>query len=308
MKKFIKKIIFSNEYLLFLYKYLITLKNRIAYNNNKFAEYYIKKTYLKKNRKKINFQNKLETFTEKIQYRKLYPDNPLFTICADKYLVREYIKEKIGEEYLIPLYLVTEKLNFEQWEKLPNSFVVKPNHDSGNFEIVQDKKNLSKTTIKKIITKMNLALKINFGWLMLEKHYIDIKPRIIIEKLLLTKKNKLPTDYKFYCFKNKILVQIIERDIKTHEIKMKFLDENWESLGIKREKSEIKDLIKPKNFEKMVELARKLSEDFNYVRVDFYNIDGKIYFGELTFTPASGFMTFNPDIWDKKLGEYWTNE
>lgn len=308
MLKKLKKIIKNNIYLFFLYKYLIALKNKLLYSNSRRAKKYLEKQYKLSVGKELNFSKNLETFTEKVQYRKLYPNNPLFTTCADKYLVREYVKEKIGEEYLIPLYLVTEKLTLDQWEELPNSFVVKPNHDSGNFEIVQDKRSLSKIEVKRIITKINLALKINFGWLMLEKHYINIKPKIIVEELLLTEKNKLPTDYKFYCFKNKILVQIIERDIKTHEIKMKFLDENWEALGIKREKGEIKDIIKPKNFEKMIGLAKKLSEDFNYVRVDFYNIDGEIYFGELTFTPASGFMKFNPDTWDKKLGEYWTNE
>lgn len=294
----------KNIYLTFLYKYLIALKNKIFYSNEKRAERKIKKKYKQLLGKELDLE-KLETFTSKIQYRKLYPNNPLFTICADKYLVREYVKEKIGDEYLIPLYLVTDKLTLEQWNKLPNSFVVKPNHDSGNFEIIQDKRELSNKEIKRIINKMNLALKINFGWLLLEKHYTDIKPKVIVEKLLLSEKNKLPTDYKFHCFRNKILIQIIERDIESHEIKMKFLDENWKETGIRREKEELKEIQKPQNFEKMVILAKKLSKDFNYVRIDFYNIDGRIYFGELTFTPASGFMKFNPEKWDERLGEYW---
>lgn len=308
MKKIIKGIIYSNERLIFFYNYLKVLRNRIFLSNNYFAEKFLERKYEKLVGKKLKFSRTIETFTEKIQYRKLYGYNQLYTKCSDKFLVREYVRKKIGEKYLIPLYLVTDKLTLESWEKIPNAFVVKPNHDSGNIEIIRDKKSIDSHEKKRINLKMNLALKINFGWLTLEKHYLKIKPKIIVEKLLLNKNGELPKDYKFYCFKNKILVQVIARDLKTHEMKMKFFDENWQDIGIKREKEELNGEIKPKNFEKMIEIAKKLSEDFNYVRVDLYNIDGVIYFGELTFTPASGFMKFEPDTWDKRLGDYWINE
>lgn len=301
----VKKIIKENIYLYFMYKYLIALKNKMMYSNPKRAEKYLEKKYKTIIGKEINFTEKLENFTEKIQYRKLYPKNSLFTICADKYLVREYVKEKIGEEYLIPLYLVTEKLTLEQWKKLPNSFVVKPNHDSGNVELVRNKQNLNKKEVKKIIEKMNLALKINFGWLSLEKHYIGIKPKIIIEKLLLTKDNEIPLDYKFHCFKEKILIQVIERDFYNHKIKMNYLNERLEKLNFETGGEILKEVKIPNNLNQMLKLAKKIREDFDYVRVDFYNVDGKIYFGELTFTPFSGLENFNPKEWDKKWGEYW---
>lgn len=294
----------KNIYLTFLYKYLIALKNKIFYSNEKRAERKIKKKYKQLLGKELDLE-KLETFTSKIQYRKLYPNNPLFTICADKYLVREYVKEKIGDEYLIPLYLVTDKLTLEQWNKLPNSFVVKPNHDSGNVEIVINKENLNQKKVKQIIKKMNLALKINFGWLLLEKHYIAIKSKVIVEKLLLTKEGEIPLDYKFHCFKERILIQIIERDFQNHKLKMNYLNEKFEKLNFETGGEILKEIKIPSNLNKMLELAKKLSKDFNYVRVDFYNVDGKIYFGELTFTPFSGLENFNPEEWDRRLGEYW---
>lgn len=305
MLKKLKRVIKNNIYFFFLAKYLIALKNKLLYSNSRRAEKYLEKQYKLSVEKELDFSKKMETFTEKVQYRKLYPNNSLFTTCADKYLVREYVKEKIGEEYLIPLYLVTEKLTLDQWKELPNSFIVKPNHDSGNFEIVQDKRSLNKSEIKKIITKMNLALKINFGWFMLERHYIDIKPRIIIEKLLSDKDGRIPKDYKLHCFKKRILIQIIERDIFTHKLKMNYLNEKLEKLNFETGGELLDKIDLPFNFNKMLELAKKLSEDFDYVRVDFYNVDGRIYFGELTFTPFSGLGKFNPEKWDKKLGEYW---
>lgn len=291
---------------IFMIKYLIMLKNKMILKNNKIAEKYLEIKYLKKIGKKFKFNSLEKTFTQKIQVRKLYPKNSLFTICADKYLVRDYVREKIGEEYLIPLYLVTDKLTLDQWKELPNSFVVKPNHDSGNFEVITDKVNLSKRHVKQILLKMNLALKINFGWYALERHYIGIKPRIIVEELLLTKDGELPTDYKFYCLKNKIIIQVVERDISTHEYKIKFYDEEFEELNLKREGKELKRKEKPSSFGKMIEIAKCLSKEFNFVRVDLYELEGKIYFGELTFTPASGFMKFTPKIWDNILGKYWS--
>lgn len=302
MKQILRKV---DIRIVFIIKYFNILKNKIILSNNKIAERYLELKYFNKVGKRFRFSDEKKVFTQKIQVRKLYPETSLFSICADKYLVREYVKEKIGEEYLIPLYLVTEKLTLEQWKRLPNSFVVKPNHDSGNFEIIKNKEKLQKREVRQIITKMNLSLKINFGLYALEKHYISIKPKIIVEKLLKDKEDRLPKDYKFHCFKKRILIQVIERNIDTHSLKMNYLNENLEKLNFETGGEILDEIDLPSNFDKMLELAKKLSEDFKYVRVDLYNIDGKVYFGELTFTPFSGLEKFSPDNWDRILGEYW---
>lgn len=228
----------------------------------------------------------------------------MYTKCTDKYLVREYIKEKVGEKYLIPLYYVGEKITKNEWDKLPNSFVIKPNHDTANTEIIFNKE-LLKEKADIIMKKLNLMLKVNFGWCVLEKHYIGIKPQIIVEKLLLDKDGNIPNDYKFHCFKNKVYIQVIKRNIETHELEMNYLNENWKELNFETGGKILKNIEKPKNLNEMLSVAKKLSEDFEYVRVDMYNIDGDIYFGELTFTPFSGLSRFNPEKWDFIFGEEW---
>ena len=132
-----------------------------------------------------------------MQFRKLYDNNPLYSICADKYRVREYVKEKIGEESPIPLYLVTDKLTEEQWDKLSNPFVAKANHNSGPVQIIKDKTKVNK---KEIINELNNQLKLDYGILSLEKYYSDIPRKIIVEKFLKDSKREMLQDIKIHCF------------------------------------------------------------------------------------------------------------
>ena len=305
MKEIIKELLFKlglKKYQWkFITRYIIQTKNRILYSNSFLAEKKLKKEYFEAFKKELNLKNPV-LFTEKIQYRKLYPNNNLYTKCTDKYLVREYMK--VGEKYLIPLYYVGEKITKNEWDKLPNSFVIKPNHDTANTEIIFNKE-LLKEKADIIMKKLNLMLKVNFGWCVLEKHYIGIKPQIIVEKLLLDKDGNIPNDYKFHCFKNKVYIQVIKRNIETHELEMNYLNENWKELNFETGGKILKNIEKPKNLNEMLSVAKKLSEDFEYVRVDMYNIDGDIYFGELTFTPFSGLSRFNPEKWDFIFGEEW---
>lgn len=303
LKDFLKKF----YWIRFLNLYLKQMYFRFFYSTTKAKEKYIKKQFKKYLGYEINFSKEPETFNQKIQFRKLYDNNPLYSICSDKYRVREYIKEKIGEEYLVPLYLVTDKLTEEQWDKLPNSFVAKANHDSGTVKIIKDK---SKVDKKKIIRELNMSLKFDYGILSMEKFYSDIPRKIIVEKYL----GENIEDYKFHIFntnlgKNRMFLQVDGDRFIEH--KRSFYDEEQRKLNLKITSTfdfyeyDLEKKIKKEQWEKMKEITQKLSEDFKYVRIDIYNLDNKIYFGEITFCHGSGFEDFEPREWDYKLGSYW---
>ena len=311
MQKLIKKLrqfLKKNDLIFLLRRYILEKRNKIFYSKINQKKDFIKKQFKKKLKQDLDWTKQPVKFNEKIQFRKLYSSNELYAICADKYRVREYVKEKIGEKYLIPLLLVTEKLSIEQWNQLPNSFVIKPNHDNGTVKIV---KNKTKANRKKIINFMNLALKLDYGIFSMESYYSLIKPKIIIEEFLENENEKDLVDYKFFCFFGDVKYCQVIRNRNSNET-IDFYDINWKkqnftglNIGIKN--SEV-TLLKPVNFDLMVKLASKLSKDFSFVRVDFYNVNGKIYFGELTFCPASGFGTFNPEEWNETFGSFWNEE
>ena len=181
----------------FLYLKLKELYMKIKFSKNESKEKYIQKKFKEYLGYEIDFLKEPITFNQKIQFRKLYENNPLYSICADKYRVREYVKEKIGEEYLIPVYLVTDKLTEEQWDKLPNSFVAKANHNSGPVQIVKDKNRANK---KEIIKELNNQLKLDYGILSMEKYYSDIPRKIIVEKFLKDNEREMLQDIKSSLF------------------------------------------------------------------------------------------------------------
>ena len=281
----------------FFHLYLRQLYLKTFYFTTKAKEKYIKKQFKKYLGYEVDFNKEPETFNQKIQFRKLYDDNLLYSICADKYRVREYIKEKIGEEYLVPLYLVTNKLTEEQWDKLPNSFVAKANHNSGPVQIVKDK---TKANKKEIIRELNNQLKLDYGILSMEKYYSDIPRNIIVEKYL---KDNIE-DYKFHTFRKKVYLERITRE----GLGSMYSVDVWKNMNFSIGYQVDNNIYpKPKNFEKMLEIVKKLSQEFEYVRVDLYNVDGKIYVGELTFCESSGFGKFTQEEWDYKFGSYWNN-
>ena len=301
----IKKILKKSPLIVFLVRKVVQWKNTYILNTDIKKEKFISYKFKKKVGRDIDFSKIPETFSEKIQFRKLYDNNPLYSVCADKYRVREYVKEKIGEEYLVPLYLVTDKLTEEQWKKLPKAFVIKPNHDSATVTIVKDKEKVNR---KKIIQNINRALKIDYGIVSMEKYYSDIKERkIIVEKFLENKGEIDLKDYKFFCFSGKVkYCQLIKNRSKRETID--FYDENWKKqefsgLSVTEISKNIEE--KPKNYELMKKLAEKLAENFDFVRIDFYNVEDKIYFGEITFCPASGFGKFIPEKWNYIIGDLW---
>ena len=305
MKEKLKKIIYSLglEYQGLKLKELYL---KIKFSNNSSKEKYIQKKFKEKLGYEIDFSKEPVTFNQKIQFRKLYDNNPLYSICADKYKVREYVKEKIGEEYLIPLLLVTNKLTEEQWDKLPNQFVAKANHNSGPVQIVKDK---SKVDKKKIIKELNNQLKLDYGILSMEKYYSDIPRRIIVEEFLKDNKRNMLQDIKVHCFndgkKRRYFFDLCSRESVTGRVNSTIYDENWTNLKITNAILDKNEYKKPNNFKELLEIVKKLSEDFDCIRIDLYNIDEKIYFGELTFCDDSGFGKFTDEEWDYKFGSYW---
>ena len=294
------EILKKNPYIYIGRRWLLGKRNEILYPTIEKKEEYIKKLFRKKVGYDIDFTKEPQTFNQKIQFRKLYDNNPLYSVCADKYGVREYVKEKVGEEYLIPIYLITDKLTEEQWEKLPESFVIKPTHDNGTVRVVKDKKNADRD---RIIKYMNMALELDYGKFSLESFYSNIPRKIIVEKYL---KDNIE-DYKFNCFNSGEIV--LERVSKAREISNMYNPYTWEKLNFTTGNIvDTKDYEKPKNLDKMIEIAKKLSEDFDYLRVDLYNVDGKIYVGELTLCESSGFGKFTDEAWDYKFGSYWNQK
>ena len=264
-------------------------------------ERYLKIIYKLVFKKNLDLENP-KTFNEKLQWLKLNEHNPYYTEIVDKYEVKEIVKNIIGEEYIIPtlgIYNNFDEINFED---LPEQFVLKCTHDSGGISICSDKTKYNKDKVKKEIQN---RMKKNFYYRFREWPYKNVKPRIIIEKYLSDNdKNNSLNDYKFMCFNGKVKLCLVCSD-RFNGLKETFFDEEWNILDLKRINHEIDDSIKkPKNFEQMKILAEKLSKNFKFLRVDFYEVNEKIYFGELTLYPAGGMEKFQPQKWDEILGEY----
>ncbi|KAG4097275.1 TupA-like ATPgrasp-domain-containing protein [Neocallimastix lanati (nom. inval.)] len=242
-----------------------------------------------------------KTYNEKIQWMKLYDNSSLKTQLTDKYLVRNWVKEKIGEKYLIPLLGVWDSFDEINFDLLPNQFVLKANHGC-QFNIIV--KNKSELNIEEARKKMNEWLKINFAFKYgFEFQYLNIKPKIIAEKYI-ENINGDVYDYKVFCFNGKAESILVINDRKTN-LKISFYDLNWNKLDYIYSFLLNKDIVpKPKNLNLLIELAEKLAEGFPHVRVDFYILnDGTIKFGEMTFSSASGTCNWNPIQQDKIFGD-----
>lgn len=266
-----------------------------------------KKSLEKMFKKKIGRQldwNNLQTYCEKMQWEKLFDDNPLKVTLSDKYLVREWVEKRIGKEHLIPLIGKWEKPSEIEFDKLPNKFVLKTNCGSGDVIIIKDKSALRKHDIKVIKSKLQYSINCDFGAVSYELHYSKIKPLIIAEEYIDSGERDLP-DYKFLCFGGKAYYCWVDigrfSNHSRHVYDLSWRFQEWNQLY------EIKNigLDKPKNFEQMIEIVEKLCQGFSHVRVDLYNVDGKIYFGEMTFTNGSGLDVIHPYDADLKLGNMW---
>ncbi len=266
------------------------------------------KKYLKlKYRGKIGKKLQLDapkTFNEKLQWLKIYDRKPEYTIMVDKYQVREYIREKIGEQYLIPLLGVWDSPEEIDFESLPEKFAMKCNHNSGlGMCICSDK---SRICIPKVRRELSLGLQQDYYLTGREWPYKNVPRKIIAERFLQSDEGGL-TDYKIHCFNGIPRFILVCRDrFADSGLTDDFYTPQWEHMDMKRSGvPNAKELApKPEMLDEMLVLAKKLSKDIPFLRVDFYFVDGNIYFSELTFFPASGFEAYDPPVWDEKLGEF----
>lgn len=244
-----------------------------------------------------------KTYNEKLQWLKIYYKDPRLTLLADKYSVRNFISSEIGDKYLVPLIGVYENVDEIEWEKLPGKFVLKCTHDSGSSVICSDKSKFDKNAaIKKLSNRMrnNTTYKLLREW-----PYKNIKRRIICEKYLSDERGELK-DYKIYCFDGEPKVMVIVSERHLGKLKLDFYDLqlNYIDLLLGPYKQSGKELSKPRGFEEMIRLSKILSRKLPHVRVDFYDIDGRVYFGEMTFFTTSGLLSFTPRSIDELWGSW----
>lgn len=245
------------------------------------------------------------TFNEKIQWLKLYNRKPEYTTMVDKVEVKKWVAKVIGEQYVIPTIGVWDKPEDIDFDSLPNQFVLKCNHNSGiGMYICKDKNKINKEIIKKNLKK---GLRENKYLYEREWAYKNVKRRILAEKFMQDKKSKALNDYKFFCFNGEVKALFIatERQNPCDETRFDFFDADYNHLDFVNGHPNATILPeKPQNFELMKKLASKLSKGIPHVRVDLYEVDGRVYFGEMTFYHWSGLMPFSPEEWDYTFGSW----
>jgi hypothetical protein len=248
------------------------------------------------------------SFNQKINWKKLYDRNPLLTITQDKHAARSYIEKLLGHDdavkILIPLYYVGDDPKSIPFDELPEKFVVKPNHACKMHIIVRGDKEEQK---ERIIQSAAQWLKSSHGLFNYEWAYRNIKPKILAEKLLETHDGNLPMDYKFYCFMGKCKLIRVSENRFTGCSPSGFYDLNWNRMQINNPGYEDceKHFEKPDNLQSIIAVAEKLSLEFDAVRIDLFNVDGRIYFGEFTHYSAAGLSRFEPESFDFSLGANW---
>ena len=296
-------------------------------------EKYLKARWLIRMGYPLNLENP-RTFNEKLQWLKLYDHNPLYTIMADKFEAKKYIEDKIGKDYVVPNYGVWSRFDQIDFDSLPKQFVLKTTHDNAGVLVVKDRDSFDRKAAKKFLEK---HLRHNHFYSAREWSYKFIKPRIIAEKLLENKDGSELLDYKVSCFNgepkftyiqartcndpDKLLTNNdgkgpfkfsdialefkLRRAINDIEI-ITYYDNDYNIIPCSNSDgpSLVEPDPKPVNFDKMLELSRKLSEGLPHVRVDFYEADGQLYVGELTFYTSAGFANFTPDEYNYKFGDY----
>lgn len=264
--------------------------------------------YFVRFRKCLNLKNP-KTLNEKILFLSLKTDTNLWTRCADKYEVRGYVEEKGLKDILVPIIGVWNKVSDIDFGKLPNEFVLKTTHGSGDALIVKDK---SKVDWPQAIRTFEKELSTRYGALESGQHYMRIVPRLLVEELIHNDEETQKVsfsliDYKMWCFNGKCHYIWVCANRDKHSVEVMTYDRDWNAhpeYSVFTDHYRRGDLLtKPKNFTRMLEIAEKLSEDFPCVRVDLYNIIGKIYFGQLTFTSLGGLMDFFSDDFLRLSGD-----
>ena len=265
-------------------------------------EEYLKRWYSGKMQRELNL-NPPTTFNEKLQWLKLHDHNPVYTIMADKYEVKKYVADRIGEDFVVPNYGVWDSFDQIDFDSLPRQFVLKCTHDSGGIAICKDKSIFDYNAAKESLEK---SLKRNYYYQGRQWCYKDIKPRILAEQFLEDGKTGELRDYKFFCFDGVVKAMFIATNRQSKEpTAFDFFDADFNHLDIKQGHPNAPVVPqKPDNYEKMKKLAEELSQNMIHVRVDFYEVNGKIYFGEFTFYHFDGAVPFIPEKWDRIFGDW----
>ena len=281
----------------YVFKKLWDLKRRVMRRSE--GEAILLQLYFERHGKSLNVTNP-QKFTEKLFCRMIALNrrrHPTFTQLADKYTARDYAGSKVGGEHLIKLLWNGKDPRAIPFDTLPAKYVIKTNHGSGQVIVVKGQADRID-----IVGKLSVWLKTNYYWYHREYHYYHIKPKVLIEEFLEGPDGSIPLDYKFWCFNG--IPAVIQVANTTRDINP-FFDTQWNQLDLyTREGVPRPAIAKPRNLEQMLSIASRLSEGFDFVRIDLYNLYGKIYFGEFTFTPTAGLMN-PPESWDLKLGEKW---
>lgn len=276
--------------------------NKFSVLENMSDEKYLKLMYKAYTEKKLNLTNP-KTFNEKLQWLKLYDRKPIYTTMVDKYEAKKYVASIIGEEYIIPTLGVWDNFDDIDFDSLPNQFVLKCTHDSGGLVICRDKSSFNVETSRK---KINKCLKNNFYYQGREWPYKNVKPRIIAEQYMEDTSTQELRDYKFFCFNGvaKCFKVDFDRFIE-HHANYFDIDGNLIDIGEVVCPPDPKKVIQlPDSIPLMKELSEQLSKETSFLRTDFYDVNGKVYFGELTFYPNSGFGKFIYEGNDELLGSW----
>lgn len=264
-------------------------------------ELYLKILHLMILKRKLDLNNP-STFNEKLQWLKLHDHNPLYIKLVDKYEVRKYVRNKIGEKYLIPILGVWDSFDEINFKQLPDQFVLKCTHDSGSVIICKDKSTLDIKAVKK---KIDYSIKRNYYYVGREWPYKFVKPRIIAEEYLEEVPGEDLKDYKLFCFHGK--PKIIEVDIDRYkDHKRNLYSTKWRYIPVQLKYPTHPEIVidKPENLERMLTLASELAGKFPHVRVDFYSVHSTIFFGEMTFYHGSGFNKITPLEFSYKMGSW----
>ena len=267
-------------------------------------EMFIRLNYLRRMKQWPDLKNPT-TYNEKLQWLKLHDRQPLYTQLVDKYEVRRFVEERIGGEYLVPLaggpWNSFDEVDFDA---LPERFVLKCTHDSGGLVICRDKRTLDREKARRRISQ---SLQQNFYYHNREWPYKDVQPRIIAEAYMEDASTNELRDYKFFCFDGEPRMLFVASDRQTagEETKFDFFDMDYNHLDLRNgHPNAAVPPEKPAQFGLMRELAQKLSQGIPHVRVDLYEVNGRVYFGEMTFYHWSGMVPFDPPEWDRKLGSW----
>jgi len=238
-----------------------------------------------------NFENP-RTYEEKVNFRKLYGNHETYAQAADKVRVRDYVAERVGEHYLVPSLGVHDRLRPEVFDDLPHQFIIKASHGCRWNHIVYDKEKLD---VAETIRYFDRRLADTFGARAGEFHYSLIEPKVLIEELLLHE-GRIPCDYNLFCYHHDGHFDFAITIDLPAEGSFAHFDKHWNLLEGELSAGEQKKLVDPENFDEMVSVARALSEGFDFIRVDLYNVQGRVYFGELTCTPSAGMSPVKHEV------------